>query len=539
MMTTSRQTAGRLAQLVLAASLCAATTAGAQVAYQNPVLPGFYSDPSVCRVGKDYYMVHSSFGYFPGVPIFHSTNLVNWEQIGHVLARPEQVPLQKAGVTLGIFAPTLRCHDGVYYMITTNITDKGNFYVTATDPRGPWSDPVWIDMPGIDPSLFFDDDGKAYVTSTVNWGPNIHEGIHLAQIDIRTGKLLTAPRNVWAGTGGRYPEGPHLYKKDGWYYLMIAEGGTQFGHKETIARSRRIDGPYMGDPGNPIMTHADMNAETSVIQGLGHGDLVQTQDGAWFMLAHAFRQHDDHQILGRETFLAPVRWDKDAWPVVNANGTVSERMEAPALPGPVVKQDAARAEDFSGKRLGHEWNYLHNPRSDRYSLAERPGFLRLHGTAVTLADVDGVTFVGRRQQHFEFEADTTLDFAPRADGEEAGLTLFKDDKHHYALSVTRQGGQRVAVLRIRLGLIGTVLRTVPLADGPVTLRVGGNKDRYAFAVRQGSGAWTGLGEADTRYLSSVTAGGFTGVYIALYATANGKPEMAPADFDAFAYRPAP
>jgi alpha-N-arabinofuranosidase len=528
-----------LLRLALATLLGTSAAAGAQVSYQNPVLPGFYSDPSICRAGSDYYMVHSSFGYFPGVPIFHSTNLVNWEQVGHVLTRPAQVPLQKAGVTLGVFAPTLRCHAGVFYMITTNITDKGTFYVSASDPRGPWSDPVPVDMPGIDPSLFFDDDGKVYVTSTVNWGPNIHEGIHLAQIDVRTGKLLTAPKNVWAGTGGRYPEGPHLYKKDGWYYLMIAEGGTQFGHKETIARSRYIDGPYSADPANPILTHADMNAETSTIQGLGHGDLVQTQDGAWFIVAHAFRQHDDHQILGRETFLAPVRWDKDAWPVVNGNGTVSEHMQAASLPGPVVKQDLARHADFSAGQLGLEWNYLHNPRLDRYSLTERPGYLRLHGAAAALGEVDGLTFVGRRQQHLDFEADTALDFAPGLDTDEAGLTLFKDDKHHYALAVVRQGQGRAAVLRIRLGLIDTRLRSVPLAPGPVSLRVSGNQDRYAFSVRQGEGAWTSLGELDTRYLSSVTAGGFTGVYVGLYATGNGKAASKPADFDWFDYRPKP
>lgn len=320
---------------------------------------------------------------------------------------------------------------------------------------------------------------------------------------------------------------------------MIAEGGTQFGHKETIARSRYIDGPYSGDPANPIMTHADMNAETSEIQGLGHGDLVQTQGGAWFMVAHAFRQHDDHQILGRETFLAPVRWDKDAWPVVNGNGTVSERMQVDSLPGPVVKQDLARHEDFGTKQLGLEWNYLHNPRLDRYSLAERPGWLRLHGATATLGDTDGLTFVGRRQQHFDFEASTALDFAPAAEGEEAGLTLFKDDKHHYALAVERRGQGRVAVLRIRLGMIHADLRTVPLAPGAVQLRVSGNADRYTFALRQGEDAWTSLGELDTRYLSSVTAGGFTGVYLAMYATGNGKAASAPADFDWFDYRPRP
>jgi len=206
--------------LVMVASLfCFA--AYAQVAYQNPVIPGFYSDPSICRAGDDYYMVHSSFGYFPGVPIFHSKNLVDWQQIGYVLTRKEQVPMDKAGVTLGVFAATIRYHDGLFYMITTNITSKGNFYVTTKDPAGEWSDPIWIETPGIDPSLFFDDGGKVYVTSTVNWGPNINEGIHLSEIDIKTGKLLTKPKNIWTGTGGRYPEGPHIYKKDGFYYQLF------------------------------------------------------------------------------------------------------------------------------------------------------------------------------------------------------------------------------------------------------------------------------------------------------------------------------
>ncbi len=240
----------------------------AQISYKNPVIPGFYSDPSICRVGDDYYMVHSSFGYFPGVPIFHSKNLVNWEQIGYVLTSKNQVNLDKAGITMGIFAATIRYHDGLFYMITTNILEKqGAFYVTAKDPKGPWSDPIWTEAEGIDPCFFFDEDGKTYITSTVNWGTNIKEGIHLLEIDPKTGKSLAKPKLLWEGTGGRYPEGPHLFRKDGYYYLMIAEGGTEFGHKETIARSKYLEGPYNRNPANPIATHVNMNAETSPIQG--------------------------------------------------------------------------------------------------------------------------------------------------------------------------------------------------------------------------------------------------------------------------------
>ena len=521
--------------IALAAALSAGPAAAAPQTYQNPVLPGFYSDPSACRVGNDYYLVHSTFGYFPGVPIFHSTNLVNWRQVGNVLDRPSQVPLAKAGITLGIFAPTLRCHGGKFYMITTNITDRGNFFVVADDPRGPWSEPVPVDIAGIDPSLYFDDDGKTYVTSTSNWGEQ-RDGILLAEIDVKTGKLLTTPRPIWTGTGGRYPEGPHIYKKDGWYYLMIAEGGTEFGHKVTIARAPKVGGPYLANPGNPIMTHADRNAETREFQGVGHGDLVQTTQGDWFMLAHAFREHHSHQVLGRETVLAPVRWDKNAWPVVNGDGTIAASMQADRLPGLVEPQVFDMEDGFDGKALRLEWNYLNNPVTANYSLSSRPGYLRLQGAAATLHAAQQLTFVGRRQQHHKAEAIAQLEFDPRAEGDEAGITAFKDDKHHYALAIVKRNDQRSVELRYRLGAIAHVERSIALQPGPVRLRITSDKDHYAFSAAQGNGGWTELGKADTRYLSSVTAGGFSGTYFGLYASGNGKPAQAPADVDWFRYR---
>jgi len=522
--------------LVMVASLfCFA--AYAQVAYQNPVIPGFYSDPSICRAGDDYYMVHSSFGYFPGVPIFHSKNLVDWQQIGYVLTRKEQVPMDKAGVTLGVFAATIRYHDGLFYMITTNITSKGNFYVTTKDPAGEWSDPIWIETPGIDPSLFFDDGGKVYVTSTVNWGPNINEGIHLSEIDIKTGKLLTKPKNIWTGTGGRYPEGPHIYKKDGFYYLMIAEGGTEFGHKETIARSKYVDGPYTGNSANPILTHANMNAETSPIQGVGHGDLVQTQDSSWFIVCHAFRQFNGHQILGRETFLAPVRWDKNAWPVVNGDGTVSYNMQAASLPAPIMQKTLAQKDDFNEDGLGFEWNYLNNPIDSNYSLSSRKGYLRLIGNDSNLSQLPGVTFIGRRQQHFDFITTTSVDFVPKNNTEEAGITLYKEPAYHYDLAIKNAGNKRVLTLSYNIGLIHHIEKEIPLKDGRVQLRISGTQEYYWFSFSQDGNSYTTIGEADTRFLSSVTAGGFTGVYIALYATGNGKRSRANADFDWYTYEP--
>ncbi len=519
-------------------ALLISSIAYSQIAYKNPVIPGFYSDPSICRAGGDYYMVHSSMGYFPSVPIFHSKNLVNWEQIGYVLTRKEQVPLDKAGITLGIFAPTIRYHDGLFYMITTNITAKGNFYVIAKDPAGEWSDPIWTDIPGIDPSLFFDDDGKVYATSTVNWGPdpNLNKGIYLAEIDIKTGKVLTKPKNIWVGTGSRYPEGPHIYKKDGFYYLMIAEGGTEFGHKETIARSKYIDGLYSSNPANPILTHINMNAETSPIQGVGHGDLVQTQDSTWFMVAHAFRNHQDHQILGRETYLLPVRWDKKAWPVVNGDGTAAFDMQVTSLPAPLKPQaDMSNKTNFNEAQLGYEWNYINNPIAMNYSLSARKGYLRLIGSEFTLNQLPDVTFVGRRQQHYDFQATTTLDFNPQKSNEEAGITAFKSTNYHYDLVVKNVKNKRTLVLSYYLSKIQHIEKEIPLETGVVQLRISGSKDYYSFEYTQGNKSFMKIAEADTRFLSSVTVGGFTGTYLGLFATGNGQKSNSFADFDGFSY----
>ena len=510
-------------------------TSFAQTAYKNPVIAGFYSDPSICKVGDDYYMVHSSMGYFPGLPIFHSKNLVNWQQVGYALTRKEQLPLDKAGVTLGIFAPTIRYHNGLFYIITTNITAKGTFYVTAKDPAGEWSDPIWTDIPGIDPSLFFDIDGKVYVTSSVNWGQNVKKGIYLTEIELGTGKLLSKPQNIWEGTGGRYPEGPHIYKKDGFYYLMIAEGGTEFGHKVTIARSKYLNSPYNSNPANPILTHSNMNAETSPIQGLGHGDLVETQDNNWFMVAHAFRQFDGHQILGRETFLLPVRWDTNAWPVVNGDGSVDFDMQA-KLPAQLLTEPSPiNRNEFDVPKLSIEWNYLNNPIENNYSLTARKGFLRLIGNSENLNQLPGTTFVGRRQQHHDFEVTVNLDFIPQKPNEEAGITIYKSTNYHYDLCIKSKNNKRILVLKYQLGKIEHIEKEILIQNGPVLLKVIGNKEFYSFEFAQANNPFEKMSEVDTRFLSSVTVGGFTGNFIGLYATGNGQKANTPADFDWFSY----
>ena len=258
------------------------TTRQATLANAHPLIPGYHPDPSICRVGNEYYIVNSSFQYFPGVPVFKSSDMIHWEQIGNVLNRNSQLPLKGASSWLGIYAPTLRYHDGTFYMITTNVGNGGNFMVTASNPEGPWSEPIWLQQQGIDPSLYFEN-GKCYMVS------NPDNTITLCEIDPTTGKQLTESRGIWRGTGGRYPEGPHIYKKGDYYYLLISEGGTEIAHSLTIARSRNIYGPYESCPRNPIFTHCCMAAQDSQVQGTGHGDLVEDTNGQWWMTFLAFR----------------------------------------------------------------------------------------------------------------------------------------------------------------------------------------------------------------------------------------------------------
>jgi xylan 1,4-beta-xylosidase len=521
--------------------------------YRNPVLPGFHPDPSVVRVGDWFYLVTSSFEFFPGVPIHRSRDLVHWEALGHVLTRDSQLPLATAYPSGGIFAPTIRYHAGTYYVITTNVTHRGTFYVTAEDPAGPWSEPIWIDAQGggIDPSLFFDDDGKVYLTSTGN-----APGIHQAQIDIASGKLLTKPRVVWPGTGGRYPEGPHLYKIAGAYYLMISEGGTEYGHMITIARSNTPWGPFEACPRNPILTHRN-TPMSQPIQGTGHADLVQDAEGHWWMVFLAFRPQGGFywQHLGRETFLAPVRWDAQGWPVINDGKLIALDMRTPRLPTRAVAVPAvvpavvpAARDEFDGAALGPAWNFLRNPVRANYSTTEKPGWLTLHGTTVGLDQEKGVspTFVGRRQEHLRARMSARIDFVPARDGEEAGLVLYRAPHQRYEIGVRKTAAGREVFLR---QTVGTYISTVTAAaaapaSGPLVFEITAEPTRYTFAWGSSAPSPAGsvaaklnaLGAAEPRLLSTEVAGGFIGTIVGMYALAPvGDPTPAPAAFDWFNY----
>lgn len=496
----------------------------AAVTYTNPIIPGFYSDPSVCRVGEDYYLVTSTFEYFPGVPVFHSRDLVHWEQVGHCIHRREQLPNG-----INIFAATLRHHKGTFYMITTNVVNGGNFYVTATNPAGPWSDPIWVDIPGIDPDLFFDGDGKAYVISS----PFI-----LYEIDLATGKLLTEGRKIWNGTGGRYAEGPHLYKKDGFYYLMGAEGGTEEAHSETIARSHSIWGPYTDNPANPILAHANAAGQGNPIQGVGHADMIKAHDGSRWMVFHGYRNIADmsggvHHILGRETCLAPVDWPENGWPVVNGNGTVNVNMTAPTLPLKPFPEKSGKV-DFDTPKLGLEWNYIQLPDESNYQLDPEKGVLHLKGSELVIGDQGSPTFVGRRLQHLNFTATTLMDFDPKKENEEAGMILLNNGSH-FDLLVHRKDGKRLLVVKLQFGSTTYTSKTIELKPGPVQLRITGDRTTFTFAYAQENGVFKDVETVDAKFLSSEVVGWFTGVYVGLYATGNGKKSKERATYDGFEY----
>jgi len=497
--------------------------------YRNPVLPGFHPDPSVCRVGSDYYLVTSSFEYFPGVPIFHSRDLVHWRKLGHCLDRPNQLPLAGTNASGGVWAPTLRHHRGVFYMTTTNVTAGGNFIVSATAPEGPWSDPVFVAQPGIDPSLFFDEDGSVFYTTA-------HGGAFQSRIDVTSGKFHTEPKLVWRGTGGQHPEGPHLYFRDGWYYLLLSEGGTEYGHMITMARAKSPWGPFEPCARNPLLTH---RSHQSPIQAVGHADLIESAGGAWLAVFLGVRPNGYPPCyhLGRETFLSPLTWAEDGFPVIGDNGRVSLDMQTPLALQPATAEPAR--DDFTAPKLGLEWNYLRTPDLSSYSLDERPGFLRLRGSAAGLDDVASPSWVGRRQCHFAARAAACVEFRPESARDEAGLVVRMNEGHHYEIFVTRRGDGAHVVLRRRIGSLQAEVASRALSaneSSRLVLAVDADRNEYVFSCGPSIDELAPLGSGETRYLSTEVAGGFTGVYLAMYATGNGAPSAHPADFDWFEYR---
>ena len=501
--------------------------------YKNPIIPGFYPDPSICRVGEDYYLVTSTFHFFPGVPIFHSKDLINWKQIGHCLTTKTQLNLDKAKSSAGIFAPTIRYNNGTFYMITTNETVGKNFYVYTDDIYGKWSDPVWLNKEGIDPSFFFDDDGKVYFTYT------IFDGIMQSEIDIANGKLLSLPKSIWKGTGGRYPEAPHVYKINGMYYLMLAEGGTEYGHMVTIARSSSPWGPFESCPSNPVLTHRDRG--THPIQALGHADLVQAQNGSWWAVFLGIRPRDYPPVhhLGREVFLAPVKWSDDNWPVFYNNGTIELEMETDNISSKISHNNKNESffDDFNKSELDLSWIFLRNPDKKSWSLDNRPGWLCLTGLEINLNAVDSPAFVGFRQKHFDFEAKTLLEFNPLEIGNEAGLTVYMNEEHHYEIGIINIDNSAYLFVRKNVGDLSAIVVKEKFNGEKIILRISGDINNYYFAYSKNDNKLKTVASGRTKYLSTEVAGGFTGVILGIYAAGSGNKSISQAFFDWFEYTP--
>ncbi len=408
------------------------------------------------------------------------------------------------------------------FVIFTCVVTLGNFIVTATDPSGPWSEPIVVNQGGIDPSLFFDDDGTCYFTGTYTDAAG-RRGIGLMRIDPFTGERLSEPVLAWQGMGGKCPEAPHLYKIDGWYYLMIAEGGTEYGHSETIARAKLPEGPYAPCPRNPILTHARYRPQQNEIMGTGHADLVQTQRGDWWMVFLAFRCSEAFfHHLGRETFLAPVRWES-GWPVVNGGRAIEAEMDAPELPTDPIPPVPERETFAEG--IGAAWNWLRNPVRENYRTGANG--LTLIGSPVTLDDGGCPTFLGRRQEQFDMRCGALL--IPRRLTADAsvGLTVYYNESHHFDLFMREN---RVVLQKRVDDLLITVFEAA--WQGPCELSVTADRTAYHFAYGAPGQAPHEAGAGLTRHVSTeVTGCTFTGVYLGLFAQGDCE-----ADFPWFDYR---
>lgn len=522
-------------------------------AFQNPVLPGCHPDPSVVRVGAEYYLVTSSFGYFPGIPVHRSTDLVTWELVGHVLTRPEQAPLAGLDVNDGVWAATIRHHAGVFYVVATIARGRrgaSTFIATATDPAGPWSDPVPLEADGIDPSLFVDDDGRCWFTATRDAPEPSVTGpaeLWLRELDLATLRLTGPEHVLWHGAlRGAWVEGPHLYLRDGRYWLIAAEGGTERNHAVTAASAPAVTGPYVTDPRSPLLTHRHLGAGHPV-QNVGHADLVDTPDGDTWALTLGVRPVDGAHTLGREAFLVPVEWT-DRGPVF-APGTGTVPLAGTTERSAIGEQTATAPAHGGAETLAlgdplpaQGWSSLRGPVDhlvrpvagvDGGAVLElAPAAEPLHGTGTP-------AFVGRRQQHVRFRARCTLRFATTSSGEEAGLAVLLHQQRVATLAVSADAdGRPEAQLRMRTGDAVAALGAAPVPDGAVELVVTGDDGAYRFGVVLSGGAELTLGEVPRTAFATETAGGFLGVHLGVYAQADGEPTGARAVVEHVAYEPA-
>lgn len=508
----------------------------AQGKFQNPILAGFYPDPSITRAGDDYYLVTSSFSYSPGVPIFHSKDLVNWKSLGHVLVTPKQLPLYKQQTSRGIYAPTIRHHDGTFYLITTLVDVRGNFIVTAKNPAGPWSDPILLpEVGGIDPDIFFDDDGRVYIAhNDAPIGKPLYEGhraIWLWEFDLKTNKIIKESGRMIVNGGtdlAKKPvwiEAPHIYKINGWYYLLCAEGGTAYEHSQVAFRTQDLTKPFEPYAGNPILTQRDLDINRpNPITTAGHADLIQTKEGEWWAVFLATRAYDKTAYnTGRETFLLPVSW-KNEWPMILEQGKeIPYQLDAPKISATLKNTEPMTGnftwqDNFSSKALQHHWVSLRTADSPFYKLQKNS--IQLQALTVGLHELEQPAFLGRRQQHTQFNASTELDIP--AEKTSAGIVALQSETAHYYFGATTIDGKTHLFIEQANKSAPKIIQTVSPTDigKRLMLVVEGNAGKISFYYQtKGGSKKVVLENADAKILSTEVAGGFVGTLLGIHARA--------------------
>lgn len=528
--------------------LCAwISSAEAQIKFNNPILSGFYPDPSVTKVGNDYYLVNSTFAYFPGIPIFHSKDLKNWKQIGNIIDRPSQLNFMGEQTSRGLFAPSINFHKGIYYMTCTMIDKGGNFVVTAKDPAGPWSDPVWLPkVKGIDPSLFFDLE-KAYIVYNSEAPDNKplysgHRTIRVYEFDpvglkvvgdeiqLVNGGVDISKKPVWI-------EGPHIFKRADWYYLCAAEGGTSVNHSQVILRSKNVTGPYIPYEKNPILTQRDLDPNRkNPITSAGHAELVEGPDGKTYAVFLAVRPYEgNHYNIGRETFIAPVKWE-DGWPVINPDHKEIQYTYTAGFKE-FKQHSLPQSGNFSykilfDKVLDPSLLFLRTRDTSWYKLDKIKG-LTLNLLPETCMGTGNPAFIGKRQQHLTASAITEMNFNAKANGEKAGMLIYQSEYNFYYICKSFKDGQQVMQLFQGNSKEKTMdlVATQNVIKGTVWIKIEAKRDRYDFSYSTAPNKWQLLkGNLDGKVLSTQSAGGFIGSLFALYATSSGQPSQNKATF---------
>ena len=510
--------------------------------FYTPILQGCYPDPSITRKGNDYYLVNSSFAMFPGVPIFHSTDLVNWKQIGHVLDRKSQLKVEDCGISMGVYAPAISYnpHNDTFYMITTQFSGGfGNIVVKTKDPMKGWSDPIKLKFDGIDPSLFFDDNGKAYVVH--NDAPakgkelyNGHRVIKIWEYDTEKDQVIPGTDKVIVNGGTDitkkpiWIEGPHLYKKNGRYYLMCAEGGTGGWHSEVIFSGDSPTGPFKAAPNNPILTQRYFAKDrTNKVDWAGHADLVEGPNGKYYGVFLAIRPNEKGLVnTGRETFILPVDWSGE-YPVFE-NGLVplACKLKMPAgVENKTGKDDYLPNGNFTfedkfiSNDLDLRWIGLRGPREDFISIAKKGG-LKINPFTTQIKEVKPTSTLFYRQQHSHFTATTTMQYRPDTEDALAGLTCYQNEKFNYVFGVTKKDKDYILLLaKTEKGKTTIIASTKIDIKKPVSLQVEAKGNDYRFNYAIDNATFVNLGgTVSGDILSTDVAGGFTGALIGLYAT---------------------